>query len=60
MIGKTTPPAMIEPDERRVGQPARAMAGEKADEALVVARDAVDVEQHLRHDQAERRSRYRR
>ena len=33
------------------------MAGEKADEALVVARDAVDVEQDPRHEEPERRSR---
>ena len=39
-------------DERGLGQPARAVPGEKADEALVVARDPVDVKQHVRDDEA--------
>ena len=39
-------------DERGFRQAARAMAGQKADEALVVRRDAVDVEQHPRDDQS--------
>ena len=38
-------------DERRVREPARAVAREEADERLVVVRDAVDVQQHARHEQ---------